>query len=151
MNMPRAAQPSPALTAKRPATNRTAHPMKNLPFRESFTNLFPQLRDVPVCQCFWTIVPDIRIAQAAGVYPCWRHGQETESDKTQAAKMGASVNWLRTRRSPCPSGSEVSMGFRFRRTIKILPVIRLNVGKRGVSTSIGVRGAHVTVGRTGRP
>ena len=36
--------------------------------------------------------------------------------------------------------------FRFRRSIKILPGIRLNVGKRGVSTSIGVRGAHITVG-----
>jgi hypothetical protein len=38
------------------------------------------------------------------------------------------------------------MGFRFRRSIKILPGIRLNIGKRGVSTSIGVRGAHVTLG-----
>ena len=41
------------------------------------------------------------------------------------------------------------MGFRFRRSVKILPGIRLNVGKRGVSTSIGVRGAHVTFGKTG--
>ena len=41
------------------------------------------------------------------------------------------------------------MGFRFRRSIKILPGIRLNFGKRGVSTSIGVRGAHVTFGKTG--
>jgi hypothetical protein len=38
------------------------------------------------------------------------------------------------------------MGFRFRRSIRILPGIRLNIGKRGVSTSIGVRGAHVTLG-----
>jgi hypothetical protein len=38
------------------------------------------------------------------------------------------------------------MGFRFRRSFNILPVISLNVGKRGVSTSIGVRGAHVTIG-----
>lgn len=38
------------------------------------------------------------------------------------------------------------MGFRFRRSIKILPGVRLNIGKRGVSTSIGVRGAHITVG-----
>lgn len=38
------------------------------------------------------------------------------------------------------------MGFRFRRSIRILPGIRLNIGKRGVSTSIGVRGAHITVG-----
>jgi hypothetical protein len=41
------------------------------------------------------------------------------------------------------------MGFRFRRSVKILPGIRLNFGKRGVSTSIGVRGAHVTFGKTG--
>jgi hypothetical protein len=38
------------------------------------------------------------------------------------------------------------MPFRFRRSIRILPGLRLNIGKRGVSTSIGVRGAHVTVG-----
>ena len=41
------------------------------------------------------------------------------------------------------------MGFRFHRSIKILPGIRLNFGKRGISTSIGVRGAHVTFGKTG--
>jgi hypothetical protein len=41
------------------------------------------------------------------------------------------------------------MGFRFRRSVKILPGIRLNFGKRGISTSIGVRGAHVTIGKTG--
>jgi hypothetical protein len=41
------------------------------------------------------------------------------------------------------------MGFRFRRSIKILPGIRLNFGKRGISTSIGVRGAHLTFGKTG--
>jgi hypothetical protein len=41
------------------------------------------------------------------------------------------------------------MSFRFRRSIKLLPGIRLNFGKRGVSTSIGVRGAHVTIGKTG--
>ena len=39
--------------------------------------------------------------------------------------------------------------FRFRRSVKILPGIRLNIGKRGVSTSIDVCGAHVTFGRTG--
>jgi hypothetical protein len=41
------------------------------------------------------------------------------------------------------------MGFRFHRSIKILPGIRLNFGKRGISASIGVRGAHVTYGPTG--
>ena len=38
------------------------------------------------------------------------------------------------------------MGFRFRRSIKILPGIRVNFSKSGVSTSIGTRGAHVTIG-----
>src|ERR1700681_1362206 len=42
------------------------------------------------------------------------------------------------------------MGFlRFRRTLKILPGIRMNVGKTGVSWSFGRRGAHLTVGKRG--
>lgn len=39
--------------------------------------------------------------------------------------------------------------FRFRRTIKIAPGVRLNISKTGVSTSVGVRGANVTFGRRG--
>ena len=38
------------------------------------------------------------------------------------------------------------MGFRFRRSIRVLPGIRVNLSKSGVSTSIGTRGAHITVG-----
>lgn len=41
------------------------------------------------------------------------------------------------------------MAFRFRRTVKIFPGVRLNLGKRGVSVSAGVRGANVTLGRQG--
>ncbi|ABM18394.1 DUF4236 domain-containing protein [Marinobacter nauticus] len=41
------------------------------------------------------------------------------------------------------------MAFRFRRTVKIFPGVRLNLGKRGVSVSAGVRGANVTMGRQG--
>lgn len=41
------------------------------------------------------------------------------------------------------------MGFRFRRTIKVLPGIRLNLSRSGVSLSAGVRGASVTVGKGG--
>jgi hypothetical protein len=41
------------------------------------------------------------------------------------------------------------MGFRFHRSLKLLPGVRLNFGKRGVSTSIGVRGVHVTFGKSG--
>jgi hypothetical protein len=41
------------------------------------------------------------------------------------------------------------MGLRLHRSIKLLPGLRLNFGNRGISNSIGVRGAHVTFGRTG--
>ena len=39
------------------------------------------------------------------------------------------------------------MDLRFRRTIRVLPGVRLNLSRSGISTSVGVRGAHVTVGR----
>lgn len=38
------------------------------------------------------------------------------------------------------------MGFRFTKRIKVLPGITLNVSKSGLSTTIGPRGAKVTVG-----
>ena len=41
------------------------------------------------------------------------------------------------------------MAFRFRKTVSIFPGVRLNLGKRGVSVSAGVRGANVTLGRNG--
>ena len=42
------------------------------------------------------------------------------------------------------------MGFlRFRRRIKILPGIRLNIGKNSTSISVGPRGAHYTIGTAG--
>jgi hypothetical protein len=37
------------------------------------------------------------------------------------------------------------MGFRFRRSVKILIGLKTNFSRSGVSTSIGGRGAHVTV------
>ena len=41
------------------------------------------------------------------------------------------------------------MGFRFRRSMSIIPGLRLNFGKRGVSMSLGPRGAKLTVGPSG--
>jgi len=41
------------------------------------------------------------------------------------------------------------MGFRFRKSVKILPGVRLNFSKSGVSTTIGVRGASVNFGKRG--
>jgi len=38
------------------------------------------------------------------------------------------------------------MGFRFQRRIRLLPGVRLNISKSGVTTSIGARGARVTLG-----
>lgn len=39
------------------------------------------------------------------------------------------------------------MGFRFQRRIRLLPGIRLNISKGGISASIGRRGAWATFGR----
>lgn len=41
------------------------------------------------------------------------------------------------------------MAWSFRRRIKIIPGVRLNLSKNGISTSIGVRGANVTLGKSG--
>ena len=41
------------------------------------------------------------------------------------------------------------MGLRFQRRIQVFPGVRLNVGLRGVSTSVGVPGASLTVGKRG--
>ena len=41
------------------------------------------------------------------------------------------------------------MGFRFQRRIRLLPGVRLNLSKSGVSTSVGGRGAWLTLGRRG--
>jgi hypothetical protein len=41
------------------------------------------------------------------------------------------------------------MGFRFRRSFRVFPGLRLNLSKSGVSTSIGTRGAWFTIGPRG--
>ena len=41
------------------------------------------------------------------------------------------------------------MPFRFHRSIKILPGIKLNISKGGVSTSFGRRGFSINVGKRG--
>jgi hypothetical protein len=43
------------------------------------------------------------------------------------------------------------MGFRFRKTIKILPGVRVNLSKSGVTTSLGVPGATINVGSKSGP
>ena len=42
-----------------------------------------------------------------------------------------------------------AVGFRFRRSVKILPGIRLNFSKSGISTSLGGRGASINIGPKG--
>ncbi len=41
------------------------------------------------------------------------------------------------------------MGFRFRKSVKIMSGVRLNLSKSGVSTSIGAKGATVNVSKRG--
>lgn len=42
------------------------------------------------------------------------------------------------------------MGFRFRKSVKIVPGVRLNIGKKSVGISAGVKGARVSVNSSGR-
>lgn len=42
------------------------------------------------------------------------------------------------------------MGFRFRRSFKVAPGFRVNLGKKGASVSVGKRGARYTVSTSGR-
>lgn len=41
------------------------------------------------------------------------------------------------------------MGFRFQRSLRILPGVRLRLSKKGVSLSLGKRGACVNAGKQG--
>lgn len=41
------------------------------------------------------------------------------------------------------------MGFRFRKSVKLMPGVRLNLSKSGISTSIGGRGATVNISKRG--
>jgi len=41
------------------------------------------------------------------------------------------------------------MAWSFRRRIKIIPGVHMNLSKRGISTSIGVKGASLTLGQNG--
>jgi hypothetical protein len=51
---------------------------------------------------------------------------------------------------PSPIRSSVTMGFRFRRSLKIAPGFRVNIGKRGfMSVSVGDRGFRSTFGKKG--
>lgn len=39
------------------------------------------------------------------------------------------------------------MGLRFRKSVKLFPGIRLNLGKKGASVTVGRRGASMTFGK----
>jgi hypothetical protein len=41
------------------------------------------------------------------------------------------------------------MALRFRRRVKLLPGVHLNISRSGISTSVGVRGASLTFGKRG--
>ena len=41
------------------------------------------------------------------------------------------------------------MGLRFRKTVRLLPGVRLNISKSGVSASVGPRGLTLNIGRKG--
>ena len=41
------------------------------------------------------------------------------------------------------------MGFRFYRRVRLFPGVTVNLSRSGPSVSVGVRGAHLTLGRRG--
>src|ERR1019366_8305551 len=41
------------------------------------------------------------------------------------------------------------MALRFRRRVKLLPGVHVNISRSGISTSVGVRGASLTFGKRG--
>ncbi len=41
------------------------------------------------------------------------------------------------------------MALRFRRRVKLVPGVHLNISRSGISTSLGVRGASITFGKRG--
>lgn len=42
------------------------------------------------------------------------------------------------------------MGFRFRKSFKVAPGVRLNIGKKSISVSFGGKGVRHTISSTGR-
>ncbi|RWH50345.1 MAG: DUF4236 domain-containing protein [Mesorhizobium sp.] len=42
------------------------------------------------------------------------------------------------------------MGWRFRKSVRLMPGVRLNVGKRSISVSAGLKGFKTTIGSSGR-
>lgn len=88
--------------------------------------------------------PKVRRSKWSDYGKCKRENRSQCSFSRQASRFVCSppISPENTRTIP-------QMGFRFHRSIRILPGVRLNFGKRGVSTSVGVRGAHVTFGKAG--
>lgn len=41
------------------------------------------------------------------------------------------------------------MGFRFRKSVRLMPGVRLNLSKGGISTSLGGRGGSINIGKRG--
>jgi hypothetical protein len=44
---------------------------------------------------------------------------------------------------------EAQLGWRFRRTVKILPGVRLNISRSGISTTLGPNGVSINLGKRG--
>src|ERR1041385_8106551 len=45
--------------------------------------------------------------------------------------------------------TEVNMPIRFRKSYRVLPGVKVNVGKSGMSFTVGPRGFHLTFGKRG--
>jgi hypothetical protein len=51
--------------------------------------------------------------------------------------------------TPSSPSLRLDMAWRFRKSVKVFPGVRINIGKKGISTTIGVRGASVNISNRG--
>ena len=79
-----------------------------------------------------------RIRLAPGIR--WNTGQRGLLRVRRSFHLAPGIWLILGRRGP----------FRYRHSFRLAPGIRLNIGKHGLSTSLGGRGPHVTVGRNTR-
>ena len=54
--------------------------------------------------------------------------------------------WRGARGCAAAAGKGLAVGFRFRKSFKVAPGVRVNLSKSGIGTSFGVRGARYSVG-----
>jgi uncharacterized protein DUF4236 len=90
------------------------------------------------------------LTAAEAMVPRWPRTVLALLDVGEWCSRTARVYYRRPSRASGHDRGRTGVSLRFRRRFRVAPGITLNLSKSGLSTSIGVRGAHVTFGRRGR-